>query len=425
MNLYLAERRYLRLAVMCALYVAQGIPYGFATITLTAYFAEKGASTDAIGTFSALIGFPWMIKFVWGPFLDRFSRSTMGKRRPWILGAQAMMILTAAFLIAVPGLNDDLRTLGWIWLVHNIFVSLQDVSVDALAVDLLPERERGLANGMMYGSAYLGIAIGGAGLSTVVGQHDLQTAMVYLVLSLAAIMMLPLFLRERAGDSFLSPRLRPRDPSEPPRSTRRVFADLGRAFVRRSPLLGVVWAICIYIGPMALSTIGTVLLIQKLGWSQEEYGQMAGGFPLFFGLGGSVAGGWIADRLGHRRVLAAASILCGITWITFAAMQSYWTDRTFIVVFTCAEGAFVGILSASFFALAMDLSWPRVAATQFTAYMTFGNVSRTIGSKLSGTISDMWDVAGAYLAFGIFQIAIVVILIPIDPHQNRRELGTD
>ena len=40
--------------------------------------------------------------------------------------------------------------------LHNVFNSLQDVSVDALAVDLLPEDERGKANGLMFGSKYLG-----------------------------------------------------------------------------------------------------------------------------------------------------------------------------------------------------------------------------------------------------------------------------
>ena len=424
-SLALAERRYLRLVVMCALYVAQGIPYGFATVTLTGYFASKGATTDAIGDFTAIIGIPWGFKIVWGPILDRLSRFRMGKRRPWILLAQVFMVGTAAVLIALPDLNDDLRVLGWIWLVHNVFVSLQDVSVDALAVDLLPEHERGLANGLMYGSAYLGIVIGGAGLSTVVGNHGLQAAMSVLALALAAIMMLPLFLRERPGDSFLSARLRPRDEGEPPRSTGKLIKDLGRAFGRRSPLLLGLWALCTFIAPLALSTIGTTLLIQKLGWKQEEYGQMVGGFPLFFGLGGSVAGGWIADRLGHRRVLASASILTGLTWIGFALLEPHWPDRTFITAFTCVEGAFVGLMSASFFALAMDVAWPRVAATQFTTYMALGNFSRMFGSKLAGPVEEWFGTAGAYTAFGIFQIAIIVILIAIDPHQNRRELGSE
>ena len=424
-SLALADRKYLRLAVMCALYVAQGIPFGFAHITLTAYFADKGASTAEVGAFTALIGIPWTFKWVLGPFLDRMSRSSMGRRRPFILIAQAMMILFSLVLIAVPGLSDDLRTLGWIWLAYNVFVALQDVSVDALAVDLLPEHERGLANGLMYGCATLGQIIGGAGLSIVVADYGLQSGMIVLVLGLGSIMVLPLFLRERAGDTFLSLRLRARNAGQAATSTRTLFVDLFRAFARRSPLFGVVWALSIFVGLYGLITIGQVLLIQKLGWSAEEYGKLAGGWPSLVLLGGSVAGGWVADRLGHRRVQAVASILLGLIWIAFALLESQWTDRTFILAFSCVEAAFIGILSAAFFALAMDIAWPRVVATQFTAFMALGNLSRIVGAKLAGPVEEWFGTAGAYIAFGIFQIAIIVLLLPIDPHQNRRELGTE
>ena len=425
-SLALADRKYLRLVVMCAMYVAQGIPYGLVTVTLAAYLAGQGATTDEVGTMIAMSGIPWTFKFVLGPFLDRAPRLAMGRRRPWILLAQTMMILTSLLLITIPDLHADIKLLGWIILVNNIFVALQDVSVDAMAVELLPEEQRGVANGLMYGSAYLGIYLGGAVMSKVLTRYDLQAALLLQVCLLAGIMTLPLFLRERAGDSFLSLRVRPRDPGEPPKSLRTLFADLWRAFARRSPLLGVAWAVVVYIGLMALSTISTVLLMQKLGWSQEEYGDRIGGFvTLFCGAAGAPSGGWIADRLGHRRVLAAASLLIGVLWLLFASMESRWPDPDFFVMFSRVEAVLTGILSASFFAVAMDMSWPRVAATQFTAFMALGNLSRLIGSKLAGPVEEWFGTAGAYVAFGIFQIAIVVILIPIDPHQNRRELGTE
>ena len=46
--------------------------------------------------------------------------------------------------------------------VHNIFGATQDVAIDALACNVLPEEERGIANGLMFGGAYLGQTIGGS-----------------------------------------------------------------------------------------------------------------------------------------------------------------------------------------------------------------------------------------------------------------------
>ncbi len=420
----LAERRWLRLFALCTLYVAQGIPYGFVTVTLAAYLAGFGASTDEVGGLVALATLPWAFKWVWGPLIDRYSRSAMGRRRPWILTAQALMVVGACALIAIPELRDDQTLLGVIVLAINVCASLQDVSVDAMAVDLLPERERGVANGMMYGGSYVGVILGGAMLSTVVGRHGLRSALIVQVLMLAAIMLVPLLLRERSGDRVFSLGRRPLgDDERGGGSTRELLANLWRAFARRSPAVGVLLALAMEIGFMTITTVATVLLMQKLGWSQEEYGQMIGGFPLVFGLAGSVGGGWIADRIGHRRTVAISTILLGITWLAFAASESSWTSRSFVVTIWCAGELAFGILSASLFALFMDLSWPRVAATQFTAFMALLNLSRTIGSKLAGPAQEALGFVGTYVACGVLQIAVVVLLLPIDPHQNRRELG--
>ena len=43
-------------------------------------------------------------------------------------------------ILFLPDLSKGMTTLVWIIAIHNVFASLQDVSVDALAVDLLPEK---------------------------------------------------------------------------------------------------------------------------------------------------------------------------------------------------------------------------------------------------------------------------------------------
>ena len=72
------------------------------------------------------------------------------------------MALTLLAMLFIPELTTSMRTLALMVLLVNIFASLQDVSVDALAIDLLPAKERGVANGFMYGSNYAGSFIGGA-----------------------------------------------------------------------------------------------------------------------------------------------------------------------------------------------------------------------------------------------------------------------
>lgn len=430
----IGEHKVLRLAVMTALYVAQGIPYGVVTVTLAAYLTTHGASAGDVGDLAAFALLPWSFKWLWAPLVDRFSHSQMGRRRPWIVFAQGMLVTGTIVLIFAP--TDDLELLGWLVFSCNVFASLQDVSVDALAVDLLPEGERGFANGLMYGGSYLGTMFGGALLSIIVGTHGLRTGLIVQSIALAAIASLPLLLRERSGDKLFSLRAKPR--TGLPRAAAEVtgfaalrawFASglLGRlvkAFSRRSPLLALVLAITILLGSQTITAILTALLTKQLGWTQEQYGLMMGGFPLLFGLTGSVFGGWLADRVGHKRMVAAASVLLGALWIVFGLATSLWPDTTFIYAYTCAQELLLGTLSASLFALLMGVSWPAVAASQFTAFMALLNLGRTLGAKLAGTFEDL-GARSTYLAIGAFQIALVLILIPIDPQQNRRELGED
>ncbi|MEE2895584.1 MAG: MFS transporter, partial [Planctomycetota bacterium] len=90
----LSEHRLLRLVVLCALYTAQGIPFGFRTITLATYLAGEGLDSAAIGAIGMAATIPWGFKWVWGPFVDRFGSTRFGRRRPWILAAQTGMIGT-------------------------------------------------------------------------------------------------------------------------------------------------------------------------------------------------------------------------------------------------------------------------------------------------------------------------------------------
>ena len=146
------------------MYLAQGMPFGFVTGTLAAYLASKGYSIAEVAGVTLMAQLPWTFKFIWGPIIDRFdfARHALGRRRPWILLAQSMMVITLVLILFLPDLSKGMTTLVWIIAIHNVFASLQDVSVDALAVDLLPEKERGKANGFMRAASYLGSIIGGS-----------------------------------------------------------------------------------------------------------------------------------------------------------------------------------------------------------------------------------------------------------------------
>ena len=157
-TVYLSENKSLRMLTLCGLYLAQGVPWGFVTITFASWLAEpeQGITAEQLGPILAVATLPWSFKFLWGPLMDRFTISSLGRRRPWIILAQSMAIVILGSMMLINDLPNLIWTQppegsGWSQLIFslvpgplaglillaNVFISLQDVAVDALAVDLL------------------------------------------------------------------------------------------------------------------------------------------------------------------------------------------------------------------------------------------------------------------------------------------------
>ena len=142
------------------------------------------------------------------------------------------------------------------------------------------------------------------------------------------------------------------------------------------------------------------------------------------GLAGSIAGGYAADRIGARRVAGLATSLLGLTWIGFSLLAPFWHSKLLVAAALLLTELFAGAMSVSLFSLFMGISWPAVAATQFTAYMALVNLSKTAGAKLVGPLREFFPMEHLYFVLGVFQLLVIVLLLrSIDPHETRRVLG--
>jgi len=159
----LSEHRNLRFATVSLLYVAQGLPYGLFTFSIPAWLAEQGATTAQVATFAAISFLPWGFKWLVAPFMDSFSFPAMGRRRPWILGAQIGLVLALVALATAPDPIANLGILAALAFCVSTFAATQDVAVDGMTIDILPEDERARANAFMFGAQVFGIFVGTTG----------------------------------------------------------------------------------------------------------------------------------------------------------------------------------------------------------------------------------------------------------------------
>lgn len=420
----------LRLITLCALYMAQGLPYGFIAITVIGFLTREGVGPSEISSLLIMVGLPWTFKWLWGPLIDLFGIPSMGRRRPWILLAQSIVIVLLLIMGLTPGLLDDMNTLGWCLFLLNCFVALQDVSVDALAVDLLEPEERGRVNGLMYGSNYGGLALGGAVLGIVAVKINMEAAFLVLAVCIGLIMLLPLFLRERSGDRLFGftrihdPHHDGEDVAEASDkiSLRRIVLTLFnilRAFCTLPTVAGILLALLASISTGLFAVYFPKLMLEELEWKLEVYTGVTGSIG-FVGLGGSILGGFLADAVGPRRLAAVAGLCSAVLWIIFALTRPYWDCGTSMITMMILEAALSGMFMVSLFALFMGVSWKLVAATQFTAYMALLNASRLIGNRVGGWLEGDVTYSQIYLLCALAITAAVMVLPLVNPTRAQR-----
>ena len=420
-----------RVITLSALYVAQGVPWGFITVTMVTFLAAEGADAGDLAYLLTLGTLPWSFKFLWGPIIDRFQLPELGRRRPWILIAQTGMIALLVTMLLVPNLTDNISLLGGLFFVYNVFTALQDVSTDALAVDVLQSHEFERVNSYMFTAKSLGGVIGGAGLGTIIGIVGIRGAFLIQIPILVIIMMVPLFMRERPGEKRFpwdeGEAVEMAEDSEKNDEEVRDFAtilgNIRTAFSVRSAQLGIAVSLVISLA-FILIPILPLLFLQELGWSQEEFNATKGGIILVVTMLGAMAGGELGRRFGGKSMLMYAALSASLTTLVWGTFDNLWSEGWFMMLVWIVHTFLWAIVSICAYSLMMRVTWAEVGGTQFTGYMAMMNLSAIIGYQLAPIFAERYNYQTIFYIAAVLETFVVLAALFIDPEETDRTLNT-
>lgn len=397
----------LRPYVLGAFYLVQGIPMGFVSIGLTGYLAANGVGARGVAILLAVAWLPWALKIGFAPLIDRNQRLSMGRRRPWLLIAQVGMAASASGLLLLSDPVRGLPILMILIVVHNAFGSLQDVSIDAMAVDLLEEKERGRANGIMWSAKIGGMAIGAAGAGTLLSAAGWRpAAMVLLVPSLMAAAAVPFF-RERVGDVSLAWGRRS-GPVNSQRS-RYLIPRVMRAMRSEQAAWLALMALVGSLPARMMVSVAPSFIVQDVGWTESAFAQFAGGPVLIAGAVGALLGGVMSDRWGRGTVLAVGTATVGGLLLVLGAVPaSHGIPALLASIVLCVTASDMAV-RVSLFALYMKACSPGIAATQYTLYMVLGNLCNVIGSILVAGLSSIATIPLLFMAASLLAVPVLII----------------
>lgn len=324
-------------------------------------------------------------------------------RRGWIVSAQLVMGLTLLPL-AFTDWQTSLTLLFGLLIVHAFAAATQDVAIDAWAISVTPAEERGMLNGAMQSGMLIGRWLFGAGFLIVAHRVD-DALVVFAMVAVIWVTTLSVLLASDVDEYRISE-------AGQARLRQRIRAFIATLMgVLRTPVtyLGIAVALIGFAGFKAVGDIAGPFLVDR-GLSQGQVGHFFTGALVMMILG-ALAGGGIADRFGHARamsvfvVLAAAVIFAtsAVAWLTTGAHVGVVSGM--LGVYLCA-----GLLTAAAYALFMEITDPRLGATQFSAYMGAINGCEAWAGFTAGQLAERFDYPLAFITVALASLLALPLI---------------
>jgi len=385
------------MTTLAVLYVTQYLGIGFITIGLNGILRDGGSSLDTLALFQ-FVGLIWPVKFLWAPIIDRY-----GRYRTWLLVLQTGLVVA---LLALLPFRDPAATLGPLVAVCAAYVLLsatQDIAVDAIAVRLLPDRDRGTGNGIQIAASYAGNLLGGGACVVVYDRYG-WTAAIGLLAALTAVGLVVVW---RFGEPARTDR--PAGTGEAYRAILSVFGQPGC----RQWTFGVVPLV--YVGAGATYALVTPALVDA-GWSLARIGVVTGvvtSAPAI--VAGLVAGG-LVRRIGRAGVLLVAGAALAVSTALLLPLLSGHAPTGGAVTALCCFMAAYTIANVVVYTVNMDYSRPRTGGTDFTVLSSFGLICSFVAASAGLSAAGLVG----YPAVAVASIALVGPGVALGVRHQRR-----
>jgi len=428
-----------RVQLLGLLSVPSGLPLGFVTNTLQVFLRTAGVSLTTIGLLQ-WISFPWTVKFLWSPFVDRFAPRWPDRRRSWVLVMQLALAGALGALAAwvagrlVPGADGravlaagaatGIAALG---LLVAFLSATQDIALDAYAVEVLEADEVGPASGLRILWYRIGMLMGSA-LAIFASQW---IPWPWVFAGLGAVFAAFTLLTLAAPP--------PHAAAPPPRSFGAAIRDPLRSYFARPGAVTVALFLVFYkFGDnLGLSMVNAFLV--DLCLTRAEIGLAVKTVGTVATIAGAGAGAAVMTRMGLGRALwvfgvaqAATMLLYAATAATHpgaadvarcAALTVSPVTRAATYVAIAGEYAAQGMATSAMIALVTRLCERRYSATQYALLSSLFGLGRWMSGPPSGWLAERLGYPAFFVVASLAAIPGLLLLQAIAPVGQREVPG--
>lgn len=368
-----------KMIAIMVLGASSGFPNQITESALQAWLKDSGATNTTIGILS-YVSLPYLFKFLWAPFVDRYPLPLLGRRRGWILLMQLALAITIG-LFALQNPAISLQPVAICAVAIVFFSATQDIAFDAYRTDVSKPAERGLAaaaNNLGYRtSAWLASAVA----LVVADQLGWKPALLILAAVMAGFCL----------GTLLAP-----EPDYKHASPRTMGESVAKPL---AALLGSPGALAL-IALIVLFKVGDAFALRlftpfmmDVGFTKTEIAVVLKALFTGSAIAGAILGGIFMVKLGLLRsmlIFGALQTASNLLYYALALSGKSYPLMIVAVVVDNTAGAMGNIASV---ALIMALCDPRYSAFQYALLSALALTPRYLLGGPAGWIADKagWD----------------------------------
>nr|XP_028591830.1 major facilitator superfamily domain-containing protein 3-like [Podarcis muralis] len=393
-------------AVLAMLYFVQGIPYGLQSGLLPIYFRTLGLSFTKI-SLSKVVYLPWILKMLWAPLVDHY----LTKRTWLLLTLYGFVLACLACSLMAPETNFFLVAI--VLLLMNFCASIQDVAVDAIAIQLLTQHEIGYGNTIQVVAYKLGSVLAGGGLLTFLHHLGWQTLFVGLallyVVAIGVTWNANLKLKVRFDPQYSWVRFRTLNP-----------CLMLQELLKVPDTLWTVGLVLLYkLGEQGAVSMFPLFLLDH-SFSPQELGFWNGIVAMIFSIVGSSLGGYLMSKQGNPFSMLKTLMVFRLFSLVFQTLLLVaYEDKKPVFEVAAVLSIFLqhfiaGLVTTLTFSIMMQCAQKaqeNIQATHYSLLATLEVLGKLVFSSLAGIVVDWLGFVGAFSVFlALSSISVAYIL---------------
>lgn len=398
----LADRR---IAAMLGLGFSSGIPFLLVYVTQSAWLSEARVPIGILGLLSELT-LAYKFKFLWAPFLDRYDAPVLGRllgrRRGWIVAAQALVMLTLAGV----AFGDPAHWLAWtvvFSLALGFAGATQDVVIDGWRITVAPPERQALMSSVAEVGWRVGNLAAGAGALYLADAYGWRAAYLCMAALMAPGMIAALMAPEPDSDRHAA--------HCHAGFVETVVAPIRELVTRLGPMA---WPILLMVAgfrmPGYVSSAMAMPLFKSLHYSNTDIATVTKLFGFGVALGGTFLASAVVPRIGILASLVVGTVFGSASHLALAYLAVHGGDGGG-AFWTFAVAVGIDSFAYAFASIVLITYMSSLAATEHAAsqYALLTSLCALPGSLLAGTSGFVIESTG----FAWFFVATALIGVPV------------